>query len=57
MEDKVMFKLGDVVTYNGIGPLVIVDVYEDGSMRAYNRTLQVTVSDSSHFRAVEDHGK
>lgn len=47
--------VGDVVTWKGVGPLVVTDIREDGAIFAYNRTLQLTVSGPDQLDAVVDH--
>ena len=49
---EVTHQLGDVVTWKGI-KLVVVQLFDDGSIKAASRTTIVHVSDHGQFQAVD----
>jgi hypothetical protein len=45
-------KVGDKVMWNGIGPLTVNRITEDGHIYAHCLTMQICVSDASRFDKV-----
>lgn len=46
-------KIGDIVTWKGIGPMTVVEVKSDGSVRAYCLTMQIAVSSHDQLDKVQ----